>query len=111
MKMTEFYAVNTEISEVNLDGEDVLRVIKGKDKMFDYDENTYAKLKDTIFLDGVIEVDMKSRLLPDAPDFARGFIGLAFHISDADDAFEAFYIRPTKIMRHPSRRSWMNGFI
>jgi len=39
---------------------------------------------------------MLSRLLPDAPEFARGFIGVAFRI--VDTAFESFYIRPTNSM-------------
>ena len=34
----------------------------------EFDENTYAKLKDFSFHNGTIEVKMLSRLLPDAPD-------------------------------------------
>ena len=65
------------------------------EKLLEFDENTYAKLTDTSFHNGVIEVDMLSRLLPDAPDFARGFIGIAFRISGDDAAFESYYVRPT----------------
>jgi hypothetical protein len=40
-------------------------------------------------------VRVLSRLLTDAPDFARGFIGVAFRISDDNAQFECIYIRPT----------------
>jgi len=36
-----------------------------------------------------------SRLLKNAPDFARGFIGVAFRINDSNTKYESFYIRPT----------------
>ncbi|MBR5344885.1 MAG: hypothetical protein IK127_03590 [Clostridia bacterium] len=59
------------------------------------DENTYLKAKGLSFHNGVIEVDVCGRLLPDAPDFARGFIGIVFRANEADSEFESFYIRPT----------------
>ena len=46
---------------------------------------------------GVIEVDIAGSLLDDAPDYARGFAGLAFHI--ANDAFESVYLRPINGLR------------
>lgn len=45
------------------------------------------------FVNGVIEADVASTLAPDAPAFARGFIGLAFRIG-ATDRFESIYLRP-----------------
>lgn len=36
-----------------------------------------------------------SRLLKDAPAFARGFIGVAFRINEDNSRFESFYARPT----------------
>lgn len=89
-----FNAVHTAIENVELDGEKVLRVVKAE-KMMEFDENTYAKVKDICFHNGTIEVKMLSRLLPDAPDFARGFIGIAYRINDNDTKFESFYVRPT----------------
>ncbi len=58
------------------------------------DENTYLKIKDVDFHNGVIEADVCGKLLPDAPDYARGFIGIVFRTSGDDSEFEAFYIRP-----------------
>lgn len=93
MGVSNFEAVNTSINIVIIDDVEMLRVVKAK-KIDEYDENTYAKVKNLNMKDGIIEVDMKSRLLPDAPDFARGFIGIAFRINEDDSEFESFYIRP-----------------
>ena len=46
------------------------------------------------FHDGSIEVDLASQLEPDAPGYARGFIGIAFRI-DGAGRFESIYLRPT----------------
>ena len=94
MDPNAFQAVHTAVSTAELNGEKVLRVIKAE-KLMEFDENTYAKLTGSSFHNGVIEVDMLSRLLPDAPDFARGFIGIAFRINGDDTAFESYYVRPT----------------
>lgn len=59
------------------------------------DENTYVRVREGVFHNGVIEVDVKGGLLPDAPDYARGFIGIVFRASGDDSEFESFYIRPT----------------
>ncbi len=88
-----FTAVHTAIENVELDGDRVLRVVKSA-KIDQPDENTYAKLTGSNFHNGVIEVDMRSRLLPDAPGHARGFIGIAFRINEEDSQFESFYVRP-----------------
>lgn len=84
----------TKIDVVQLDNEYVVRVVKAQ-KIFEFDENTYAKLLNCDFHNGTIKVKMLSRLLKDAPDFARGFIGIAFRINENDDKFESFYVRPT----------------
>ncbi|MBO4887398.1 MAG: hypothetical protein J5589_03690 [Firmicutes bacterium] len=59
------------------------------------DINTYASLVNTDFHNGTIELDMCGGLLPDAPDYARGFIGIVFRAADDGREFESFYIRPT----------------
>ncbi len=94
MAKDRFEAVNTKVLETNLDGEAVLEVHKAE-KIMVFDENTYAKLKDLAFKDGVIEVSVRSQFLPEAPDFARRFIGITFRISEDDGQFESFYVRPT----------------
>ena len=76
-----------------LDGEEVLRVVKDS-TVEKADEPTFVKIKGVNFKNGVIEVKVLSRLLKNAPDFARGFIGVAFRISDSNTKFESIYLRP-----------------
>jgi hypothetical protein len=45
------------------------------------------------FGDGTIEVELAGEPAPGAPEGSRGFVGLAFRVSD--DGFEAIYLRPT----------------
>ncbi len=60
------------------------------------DEPTFAKLADLDFTDGVIEVKVRSQIQNPSPfKQARGFIGVAFRISQNDSTFEAIYLRPT----------------
>ncbi len=87
-------ALHTSAEFAALDGEPVLRVVK-TEKLHDYDTNSYVKADGIDFHDGSIEVDVRSRLLPDAPALSRGFIGIAFRIAEGNDSFESFYIRPT----------------
>jgi hypothetical protein len=89
-----YKAVNSFIKNVELDGELTLNVIKDP-KIKEFDEPTFAKLLNTEFHNGIIELKVFSQLLSDAPDFARGFIGIAFRINDDDTKFESIYIRPT----------------
>lgn len=71
------------------------------------DENTYLKINDIDFHNGTIEVDVCGLLLPDAPDYARGFIGIVFRANESDSGFESFYIRPSngKDCSDPVRRA------
>jgi len=48
----------------------------------------------TSFAFGTIEVDILARLTPTAPDYARAFAGIAYHVSAGRDRFEAVYLRP-----------------
>lgn len=57
-------------------------------------DRDYMAWLPTNFRDGTIEVTMASVLAPDAPSYARGFIGLTFRIDD-DGSFESIYLRPT----------------
>lgn len=90
----KWFTVNTSYEETILNDVKVIRVVKNG-KINEFDENTYVKLANSKFQNGIIEVEVLSRLLEDAPDFARGFIGIAFHINNDDSKFESFYIRPT----------------
>ena len=95
--LDDLIPVHTIVTQEVIEGEKVFRVTK-KDKIMQFDENTIVKLKDIGFHNGIIRVKMLSRLLPDAPDFARGFIGIVFRVNQNDSEFESFYIRPTNGM-------------
>ena len=99
----EFENIHTAMSDVLLNGEQTIRVVKA-DKIMQFDENTLVRLKDCDFHNGTIKVKMLSRLLPDAPDFARGFIGIVYRVNDNNSEFESFYIRPTNGMTDDSVR-------
>jgi hypothetical protein len=74
-------------------GKEAIRVVKDTNVKA-VDQPSFVKIADVDFRNGTIEVTVLSRLLPDAPEFARGFIGIAFHISDSNSKFECIYIRP-----------------
>lgn len=87
-------AVHVSMSLEKLMGREVVKVIK--DSTIDQtDAPTFAKLKGFEFSNGTIEINVLSRLLPNAPVSARGFIGLAFRINNDNSKFESIYIRPT----------------
>lgn len=99
----DFEISHVKASVVQLNGEEVLRLERDLESLpFDpermgatVDEPTFLKLKGLNLENGIVEVKMLSRLLPSAPPFARGFIGLAFRINEDNSAFESIYLRPT----------------
>jgi hypothetical protein len=86
--------VQVSMSVTKIKDKQAVRVIKDTG-VKDFDQPTFVKIKDIDFKNGTIEVNVLSRLLPDAPTLARGFIGIAFRINDSNSKFEAIYIRPT----------------
>lgn len=75
-------------------GKEALRVVKDS-TIRKVDEPTFVRLNNVAFTNGTIEVKVLSRLLKNAPETARGFIGVAFRINEANSSFESIYIRPT----------------
>lgn len=105
MENLQFKPIHVMLNEMKLNGENVIQVIK-KEKIGQADENTYIKLSDLNFHNGTVEVKVLSRLLPDAPEYSRGFIGLAFRINENNSRFESFYIRPTNgMINDPIRKN------
>ena len=86
--------VQVSMQEVELEGHKAIRVTKDT-AVKKVDEATFVRVNDIVFQDGTIEVKLLSRLLPTATPQDRGFIGIAFRISEANDRFECIYIRPT----------------
>lgn len=73
---------------------DIARVSK-IDKLDENDTNSFVIVNDIEFHNGVIEVDVCGKLREDAPEHARGFIGIVFRVNELNSEFESFYIRPT----------------
>ena len=97
--------VGTSIGLTELDGEQLIRVVKPEENT-EPDVATYARLMGPGFHDGTIEVDVRSRLMHWADVDCRGFIGIVFRTSDANDHFEGFYVRPRngRSCTEPQRR-------
>jgi hypothetical protein len=47
------------------------------------------------FTNGVIEAEIAGQPAPDAPEGARGFVGIAFRLQNDMRTYDAFYLRPT----------------
>ncbi|HTQ65289.1 MAG TPA: hypothetical protein VMI12_10845, partial [Puia sp.] len=81
------------VTETKLQERNVIKVTADT-SIKTFDEPTFAKLTEMNFHDGTVEVNVLSKFLPNAPDWARGFIGIAFRINDDNSKFECIYIRP-----------------
>lgn len=77
-----------------LHGKQVVKVRKDT-SVKTFDQPTFVRIKGIDFKNGTIEVNVLSRLLPNAPALARGFIGIAFRINENNTKFESIYLRPT----------------
>ena len=98
-----FELVNVTGSVADLNGEKVLKVERDLEAL-PFDEKRlgatvngplYARLKNSDFENGTIEVKVLSRIQKNTPyRDSWGFIGLAFRINSDNSAFESMYIRP-----------------
>lgn len=96
IKLTDSILVANKVymTTEKLQGKAVVKVRKDS-TIKEVDEPTFVRVKNLEFKNGVIEVNVLSRLLPTASPTDRGFIGLAFRINDSNSKFECIYIRPT----------------
>ena len=56
---------------------------------------TLAVIDGSDFSNGVIEAEIAGAPAPDAPEAARGFVGIAFRVKPDLKTYDAFYLRPT----------------
>jgi hypothetical protein len=77
-------ALRVELTEVAASG------VPGVDFI---DQPTFVHIP-AYFGNGIIAVDVLSRLAGGAPDYARAFAGLAYRITENLESFEAVYVRP-----------------
>jgi hypothetical protein len=84
-------ARNVSIQPANYSGRSAIRVLANPDAA---NATSYALVKDSVFRDGAIEVDLAGRPAAGAFADARGFIGIAFRVQ-GDGRYEYIYLRPT----------------
>jgi hypothetical protein len=89
----ELVAINSSVSNERLMNKPVIKVIKDS-SIVKVDEPTYARVRNIRFSNGIIEVKVLSRLQKTAPNYARGFIGVAFRINESNTQYESIYVRP-----------------
>ena len=82
---------NVKIGQVDFKGRAAIQVIAAPDAP---NARSYAVVKDAVFRDGTIEVDLAGQPAAGAGEGARGFIGIAFRLQ-ADGRYEYIYLRPT----------------
>jgi hypothetical protein len=87
----QLLAKNVSIVKTEYQGRSAIRVIANHEVA---NGTSYALLKDVLFRDGVIEVELAGQPAAGASAAARGFIGIAFRVQD-DGRYEYIYLRPT----------------
>jgi len=84
-------AKNVSVTQTTFKGRGAVQLIAAPNAD---NATSYAVLKDQVFRDGVIEVDLAGQPAAGAGEGARGFIGIAFRLQ-ADGRYEYIYLRPT----------------
>ena len=82
---------NVSIAQTNYKGRSGVQVIATPEAA---NASSYAAIKDVLFRDGTIEVDLAGQPAAGAGGGARGFIGIAFRMQ-GDAGYEYIYLRPT----------------
>ena len=82
---------NVSIAQVNFKGRSAVQVLASPGAA---NATSYAVVKDALFRDGTIEVDLAGQPAAGAGPAVRGFIGIAFRLQ-GDGRYEYIYLRPT----------------
>ena len=83
--------MNVSITQATYKGRSAIRVLATPGAA---NATSYAVVKDALFRDGTIEVDLAGQPAAGADGDARGFIGIAFRLQ-GDGKYEYIYLRPT----------------
>lgn len=84
-------AFNAAYEACTYKGKDALKVMPNAAQT----EAKFIKLTNVDFTNGSIEILVAGKRAESAGQNARGFVGLAFRVTDDNSNFECFYIRPT----------------
>ena len=82
---------NVSITQTNYKGRSAIQVIAAPEAQ---NATSYAVVRDVLFRDGTIQVDLAGQPGAGAASGARGFIGIAFRLQP-DGRYEYIYLRPT----------------
>jgi hypothetical protein len=88
-------AINVEVSAATYRGRAATRVIERQATPPVAGGEAIAILSGPDFVNGVVELDVVGRLAQGAGSGARGFVGLAFDVTEGGSRFKSFYLRPT----------------
>jgi len=83
---------NVTATPATLDGKAGLRVTMAGTGPFD---EMLALVEGLTFGNGTIEAEIAGKPRSDAPEGARGFVGIAFRVQPDLKTYDAFYLRPT----------------
>jgi hypothetical protein len=89
-KLDQLVPRNVALKQLTYQGREAVQVIGAPGAA---NGSSYAIVKDAVFQDGTIEVDLAGKPAAGAGAAARGFIGIAFRLRD--DRYEYIYLRPT----------------
>jgi hypothetical protein len=78
-----------------LQGKPGLKMVASPEAMRQDTAETLAMLNGVEFGDGTMEAEIAGAPAPDAPEGARGFVGIAFRVQPDLRTYDAFYLRPT----------------
>ncbi len=90
--LDKFELHNVKAESVTYRGHTAIRVTDAG--AADVDDASGLVVPESSFQDGTIEVDLSGDTVPNAPETARGFVGISFRVSSDRSHFERFYLRP-----------------
>lgn len=89
--------VNIKAEVVDYRGRRAVRLVKRPDQDLKaaQSKESLVILEGTDFKDGTIEAEIAGVPGEGAPEDARGFVGIAFRVTQHGEKYECFYVRPT----------------
>ena len=89
---------NKDLKPVNVNSKEETYLGKESLKVTDIGESSevkFVKINNLNFRNGIIEIDISGKPSEGSSEQARGFVGIAFRISNDNSKFECIYLRPT----------------
>lgn len=93
--LTSLKPHKVKVEQVTYRGKSAIQVTDAMDPKAEDNADRIAVLRNTLFRDGTIELEVAGEPGPGAFEAARGFVGIAFRVAPDISGFECFYLRPT----------------